>query len=99
MSAFYEGAAAPPIAYERSLITKPIRPTTPMPRRLIFIDNQSSSRPGLTANFKVLEACVSQDFIPILIAHPRFHLTIINIAIAWSLKTNPSILLKFPLQS
>jgi hypothetical protein len=66
------GAAAPPIAYDKSLITNPIKPTAPMPRMLIFIDSQSSSLPGFTANFKVLPACVSQDFIPIFIAHQDF---------------------------
>jgi hypothetical protein len=53
---------------------------------LIFIDSHSSSLPGFIANFKVLAACDSQDPIPILIATPRFHLSIINVTVTWSLK-------------
>jgi hypothetical protein len=47
-------AVAPPTAKDNNLITKPTRPITPMPKKLIFMDSQSSVLPGFIANFKVL---------------------------------------------
>jgi hypothetical protein len=41
---------------EISLIRKPTKPTAPMPNKLIFIESQSSSLPGLVASFNVLPA-------------------------------------------
>ena len=64
-----------------SLITKPIKPTAPMPRTLIFIDSHSSSLSGFEASFKVLAACCSHDLNPILTALTRFHLGIINVTV------------------
>ena len=60
---------------------KPIIPTAPIPSRLIFMDSHSSSLSGFTDSFSVLPAWVSQDFTPILIAKPRFHHSIINVAV------------------
>jgi hypothetical protein len=57
-----------------------------MPKTLILIESHSSSRPGLTASFNVLAACVSQDLIPIFTAHSRFHLAIINVTEVLGLK-------------
>lgn len=37
---------------EMNLMRNPITPSTETPRMLILIDSQSSSRPGLLANFK-----------------------------------------------
>ena len=45
-------------------MTKPIKPTAPMPRRLIFMESQTSSLPGFVASLIVLAACVSQDRMP-----------------------------------
>jgi hypothetical protein len=64
---------APPTAIDISLIKNPIKPTAPIPKKLIFTESQSSSRPGLTASFNVLAACDIQDFMPIFTAHSRFH--------------------------
>ena len=66
-------------------MTKPIRPITPMPRALIFMDSQSSSLSGLDASFSVLAAWVNQDLIPILTAHSRFHLGIINVTVIFAI--------------
>ena len=48
-----------------NLITKPTNPMTPMPSKLIFMDSQSSVRPGFTANFNVLATCDNHDLKPI----------------------------------
>ena len=50
----------------RNLIRNPTTPITLMPRTLILIESQSSSRPGFVASFKVLAACDSHDRKPIL---------------------------------
>ncbi len=42
------------ITEDSSLMTKPISPTAPIPKRQILIDSQSSLLPGLTASFSVL---------------------------------------------
>jgi hypothetical protein len=61
---------------------KPIKPTAPMPKMLIFMDSQSSSLPGFTANFMALAACNSQDLIPIFYhAHSRFQYSIIKVTV------------------
>jgi hypothetical protein len=39
---------------DNNLIMNPINPTAPIPKKQIFIDNQSSSFPGFTASFSVL---------------------------------------------
>jgi hypothetical protein len=39
---------------DSNLIRKPTKPITPMPRKHIFIDSQSSLLPGFTASFRVL---------------------------------------------
>jgi len=53
--AFYYAALAPGFKTEdSSLITNPTNPTAPMPKKLIFIDSQSSVLPGFVASFKVL---------------------------------------------
>lgn len=59
-----------------------------MPKRLILIESQSSSLSGFTASFRVLAACVNQDFMLILIAHSRFHYSIINITVNGSFKSS-----------
>ena len=41
---------------EISLMRKPTKPTAPMPSRLIFMESQSSSLPGLVASLSVLAA-------------------------------------------
>ncbi len=68
-----------------------------MPKRLIFIESHSSSLLGLEANFKVLAACVSQDFIPIFTAHSRFHYSIINITVSFRFNNSSLKLLNVPL--
>ena len=70
-----------------SLMTKPIKPTAPMPRTVIFTDSHSSVLSGLEASFKVLAACCSHDLIPILTAHSRFHLGIINVTVMFKFLT------------
>jgi len=50
-STFYHANAA-----AISFITKPIKPTTAMPKALIFMDSHSSSLSGLDASFRVLAA-------------------------------------------
>jgi hypothetical protein len=62
---------APPIANDKSFITNPIRPTAPIPNKLIFIDCQSSVLPGLTANFNVLAHWDKNDRAPIFTALKR----------------------------
>jgi hypothetical protein len=71
------------MANDKILITKPTKPTKPMPKRLIFMESQSSSLPGFVASFNVLAACISQDFIPIFTAHSRFHYSIINVTVSF----------------
>ena len=71
------------MAKDNILMTKPTNPITPMPNRLIFMESQSSSLPGLVASFNVLAACISQDFIPIFTAHSRFHYSIINVTVSF----------------
>jgi hypothetical protein len=39
---------------DNSLMTKPINPIAPIPKRQIFTDSQSSLLPGFTASFSVL---------------------------------------------
>jgi hypothetical protein len=73
----------PGIAHDNNLMTKPIKPTAPMPKMLIFTESQSSSLSGLEASFSVLDACVSQDFIPIFTAHSTFHYSIIKVALSF----------------
>lgn len=50
----------------RNRMRKPTKPTAPMPRRLIFMESQSSSLPGFVASFMVLAACVSHDRMPMI---------------------------------
>jgi hypothetical protein len=45
------------------------------------MDSHSSSLSGFWDSFKVLAACSSHDRIPILTAHSRFHLGIINVTV------------------
>ncbi len=54
-------AVYPPTAPEvrteaMSRMTKPIKPTAPMPSRLIFMDSQSSVLSGFCESFRVLAA-------------------------------------------
>jgi hypothetical protein len=81
---------APPKAIDNILITKPINPTAPMPKRVTFIESQSSSLPGFTDSLSILAACCSQDFTPICIAHTRFHYSIINVAVTFCFKKYPN---------
>jgi hypothetical protein len=41
---------------DNNFMTKPTIPMTPMPKKQIFIDNQSSLLPGFIASFSVLAA-------------------------------------------
>jgi hypothetical protein len=64
-------AVAPPIAKDKSFIIKPINPIKPIPKKLIFIDSQSSVFPGFTASLRVLVHWVMNDCIPIITALKR----------------------------
>jgi hypothetical protein len=57
---------------DKSLMTNPIIPMAPMPKKHIFTDSQSSLFPGFTANFNVLAAWDRNDLKPIFIAHSTF---------------------------
>jgi hypothetical protein len=57
-----------------------------MPRKLIFIDSQSSVLPGFVANFRVLKHWDRNDRMPMFIAHSTFHLGIIKVTVSLRLK-------------
>ena len=48
------------------------------------MDSQSSSLSGFDASFMVLAAWDSHDFIPIVTAHKRFQLAIINVTVEFA---------------
>lgn len=63
-------AGVPPCrTADMSLMTNPIIPTAPMPRRQILTDSQSSLLPGLIASLSVLAACARNDLNPICLLH------------------------------
>jgi len=65
-------------------MTNPMSPITPIPRKDIFIESHSSSLSGFEASFRVLAACDSHERIPILTAHTRFQLGIINVTVIFA---------------